>query len=85
MIADYMTKPLQGAMFKKFHDLIMGISPVHVLKELIQEEKLNPRRRSSTTGVCWIPMMNLRESTRVTANTYMSPRCDRLINKYEGG
>jgi hypothetical protein len=29
--------------------------------------------------------MNLRESTRVTANTYMSPRCDRLINKYEGG
>jgi hypothetical protein len=84
MIADYMTKPLvQGAMFKKFHDLIMGVSPVHVLKELIQEEKLNPRRRS--TGVCWIPIMNLRESTRVTANTYISPRCDRLINKYEGG
>jgi hypothetical protein len=25
MIADFMTKPLQGALFKKFRDLIMGV------------------------------------------------------------
>ena len=25
MIADYFTKPLQGALFRKFRDLIMGI------------------------------------------------------------
>jgi len=30
MIADYMTKPLQGALFKKFRDLIMGVRPVSI-------------------------------------------------------
>lgn len=28
MIADYATKPLQGALFKRFRDLIMGVSPM---------------------------------------------------------
>jgi hypothetical protein len=28
MIGDYATKPLQGAVFKKFRDLIMGVVPV---------------------------------------------------------
>jgi hypothetical protein len=28
MIADFMTKPLQGGLFKKFRDLIMGIKPL---------------------------------------------------------
>ena len=27
MIGDYATKPLQGAVFKKFRDLIMGVVP----------------------------------------------------------
>ena len=27
MIADFATKPLQGAMFKKFRDMIMGVVP----------------------------------------------------------
>ena len=27
MIGDYMTKPLQGALFKKFRDMIMGVVP----------------------------------------------------------
>jgi hypothetical protein len=27
MIGDYMTKPLQGALFRKFRDLIMGVAP----------------------------------------------------------
>jgi len=28
MVADYFTKPLQGALFKKFRDIIMNIDPV---------------------------------------------------------
>jgi hypothetical protein len=27
MIGDYMTKPLQGALFRKFRDQIMGVTP----------------------------------------------------------
>jgi hypothetical protein len=27
MVGDYMTKPLQGALFKKFRDIIMGVKP----------------------------------------------------------
>jgi hypothetical protein len=40
MIGDYMTKLLQGAMFKKFCDLIMGVCPANIPKKLIQEEKI---------------------------------------------
>ena len=28
MIADFATKPLQGALFRKFRDQIMGITPI---------------------------------------------------------
>jgi hypothetical protein len=28
MIGDFMTKPLQGALFRKFQDQIMGVIPV---------------------------------------------------------
>jgi hypothetical protein len=28
MIGDYMTKPLQGASFRKFRDLLMGVQPI---------------------------------------------------------
>ena len=28
MIGDYATKPLQGAVFKKFRDFIMGVVPI---------------------------------------------------------
>jgi hypothetical protein len=27
MITDFLTKPLQGAMFRKFRDLLMGVVP----------------------------------------------------------
>ncbi len=27
MVVDFLTKPLQGAMFKRFRDLIMGVLP----------------------------------------------------------
>ncbi len=39
MLADYMTKPLQGANFKKFRDLIMGaLSKREVNKLLTRDE-----------------------------------------------
>ena len=27
MVADYYTKPLQGALFRKFRDILMGLAP----------------------------------------------------------
>jgi len=38
MIGDYMTKPLQGALFKKFRDLIMGQVPVPVKVTIVDKE-----------------------------------------------
>jgi len=38
MIGDYMTKPLQGVLFKKFRDLIMGQVPVSISKAVIEKE-----------------------------------------------
>jgi hypothetical protein len=34
MIADFLTKPLQGAMFWKFRDLLMGVVPTENTNEL---------------------------------------------------
>ena len=31
MLADFFTKPLQGQLFKKFRDVIMGYKPISVL------------------------------------------------------
>ena len=36
MIADYFTKPLQGKMFKHFHDLIMGYVHINDLSQAIE-------------------------------------------------
>ena len=45
MIGDYMTKPLQGTLFRKFRDLIMGVVPIgqqnHV-KETITKAETEP-------------------------------------------
>ncbi len=39
MVADFLTKPLQGAMFKRFRDLIMGALPTReVYKVLTRDE-----------------------------------------------
>jgi hypothetical protein len=34
MIADFLTKPLQGTMFKKFRDMLMGVVPTVNITEL---------------------------------------------------
>jgi hypothetical protein len=45
MIGDYMMKLLQGAMFKKFRHLIMGVCPANIPKKSIQEEKIKKPKK----------------------------------------
>ena len=45
MVGDYMTKPLQGALFRKFRDLIMGV--VSVTDPAPSKTKHNKGRSSS--------------------------------------
>ena len=33
MLADFYTKPLQGRLFKRFRDVLMGYEPISSLKE----------------------------------------------------
>ena len=33
MLVDYFTKPLQGALFRKFRRVIMGYDPISILNE----------------------------------------------------
>jgi hypothetical protein len=39
MIADFATKPLQGALFKKFRDMLMGVVPPEDPKTVKLESK----------------------------------------------
>jgi hypothetical protein len=46
MLADYFTKPLQGAFFRMFREVIMGWKHVDTLKEVIKEESSSlPKER----------------------------------------
>ena len=38
MVADFFTKPLQGSLFKKFKDVIMGHKPMSSLYRTVQKE-----------------------------------------------
>jgi hypothetical protein len=42
MVADFMTKPLQGSIFKKFHDLIMGSLSMEEAKKLVTRDMVSP-------------------------------------------
>jgi hypothetical protein len=44
MLADYFTKPLQGALFRKLRRVIMGMDPVSVL-DGIDFSALSPKER----------------------------------------
>jgi hypothetical protein len=63
MVADFMTKPLQGSLFKKLRDYIMGrvrcIKPKRDVvslgrkkasKKLVKKSKVNGKRRITVTG-----------------------------------
>jgi hypothetical protein len=40
MLADYFTKPLQGALFRKFRDMIMGNTPIELPNNLSEDTRL---------------------------------------------
>jgi hypothetical protein len=48
MVADFMTKPLQGSTFKRFQDLIMGALPMEKVSDVLTRdaEKKKPGRES---------------------------------------
>ena len=48
MMADFYTKPLQGSLFRKFRDVIMGYKPLSSLKK---KEIINQ-------GACWNVIKN---------------------------
>jgi hypothetical protein len=47
MIADFMSKPLQGALFKKFRDLIMGVTPLSKAKMVVTRDMVKEANRES--------------------------------------
>jgi hypothetical protein len=47
MIGDFMTKPLQGALFRRFRDLLMGVHPL----ESDQTKALDKPRKSGRRSV----------------------------------
>ena len=47
MIADFMSKPLQGHLFKKFRDLIMGVTPLSRRKEIITRDEVTDTDREN--------------------------------------
>jgi hypothetical protein len=60
MILDYATKPLQGALFRKFRDQIMGVVPAQdpgsgkTDRNIGKSDTVWSRQvKSGTTGVCW--------------------------------
>ncbi len=45
MIADFILKPLQGALFKKFRDLIMGVTPLSKAKMVVTRDMVKEANR----------------------------------------
>ena len=50
MVVDFLTKPLQGALFYKFRDQIMGLAPMETIHE-VQRSVLDVKRTSDWTIV----------------------------------
>ena len=47
MIADFMSKPLQGHLFKKFRDLIMGVTPLSKAREIVTRDEVTDTDREN--------------------------------------
>jgi hypothetical protein len=77
MVADYFTKPLQGALFYKFRDQILGLAPmesIHVVQRSVLEsnlpstgDKKSPKRGSprQATGIINGPKDDARKRLKV--------------------
>ena len=63
MIGDYMTKPLQGALFRKFRDQIMGVVPARdpgegqpgLQKSELEARKVRPSKGKATKKKSLVP------------------------------
>jgi hypothetical protein len=51
MVADYFTKPLQGALFKKLRDVIMGFKSMNTLSECQIEERVGKHKKSDKNNL----------------------------------
>jgi hypothetical protein len=51
MVADYFTKPLQGVLFYKFRDQILGLVPMETIhgvhRSVLDLKKISPKRKYS--------------------------------------
>ena len=47
MVADFMTKPLQGSTFKRFRDLIMGALPMREVSKVLTCDLVTEADRES--------------------------------------
>ena len=47
MVADFMTKPLQGSTFKKFRDLIMGALPMKKVSNVLTRDPVKESAHES--------------------------------------
>lgn len=45
MVADFMTKPLQGSIFTKFRDLIMGSLPRNEVSQILTQDSVKHNGR----------------------------------------
>ena len=39
MVADFFTKPLQGALFKRLRDIVMGVVPIDDVFDFVKQER----------------------------------------------
>jgi hypothetical protein len=51
MVADYFTKPLQGALFTKLRNAIMGITSMDSLVRYQIEERVGKRKRNDKKNI----------------------------------
>ena len=47
MVADFLTKPLQGSIFKKFRDVIMGALPMREVSKILTRDPVTEADRES--------------------------------------
>ena len=40
MVADFFTKPLQGALFKRLRDIVMGVVPIDDVFDFVKQERV---------------------------------------------
>ena len=71
MLADFLTKPLQGSLFRKFRAVLLGHAPITSLvppsSQASSEERVGNKRKS--TGVTWAEVV-------VTGSVHHSPRSE---------